>query len=335
MKISVIIPVYNAEKYIENCLRSVLLQNFDDFEIITVIDGATDSSEEKIKSLQLEFPNKIKIIKQEQKGPGSARNVGIEAAAGEYLLFFDSDDYVHPELLNRVYETAESTKSDLVIYDIEQVDEEGHLINRLNAAGDGTAIVNFQDRSALLTLSSMCNKLCKRDLFLNNNILSLENIRMGEDLFVATQLLVMAEKKAYIHESLYYYVQRKESLVNSSKADITKINRNRDIITVFKALSEFLNSIGKYEEYSAELEFLTLYHVLFTASMRVNEIDSRSKIQNELVNYTVALYPHFERNKYYKTHLSKKDRVSIWFLRHKLFKTLHILLRINRKIRRR
>ena len=125
MLVSVIIPVYNVEKYIEKCVTSVLEQTFDDFEIIVVIDGSTDGSEAKARKLQEENPGKIIIINQENKGLGGARNTGIINARGEYLLFVDSDDYIEKELLADATKIIESENSDIVFFDFNYVDENG------------------------------------------------------------------------------------------------------------------------------------------------------------------------------------------------------------------
>ena len=130
MLVSVIIPVYNVEKYIEKCVTSVLEQTFDDFEIIVVIDGSTDGSEAKARKLQEENPGKIIIINQENKGLGGARNTGIINARGEYLLFVDSDDYIEKNLLADATKIIKSENSDVVIFDFDYVDESGALLSR-------------------------------------------------------------------------------------------------------------------------------------------------------------------------------------------------------------
>ena len=330
MLVSVIIPVYNVEKYIEKCIRSILGQTFEDFEIIVVIDGSTDESEKIVRKLKKEYPEKIKIITQEKKGPGAARNAGIAAAGGDYLLFVDSDDYISPNLMASTYGKALETQSDIVAFDVIYVDEnEKHLRRESAVYSDNESILKESGR--LLILPCLWNKLYKKSLFDKNNVSIPENILMGEDLAVNAELLSSAQKITHLAEPLYFYVQRSGSITSLS-TDAGKLKRNKDIIPAFETIIAFFNKTGRFAEYKDEIEYLAVYHILFTATMRVNECDQDNKLQSELVDYTLKKYPHFEKNKYYKSLLSGKDRISIWFLRHKLFRTLHFVLRLNRKL---
>jgi glycosyltransferase involved in cell wall biosynthesis len=112
-KISIIIPVYNAENYLEECLLSISQQTFGDFEILAINDGSTDRSLEILKKYQEKEP-RLQVISQENKGVSAARNLGLENAQGEYITFVDADDWLHPETLEQYIEIAKK-KSDIVI----------------------------------------------------------------------------------------------------------------------------------------------------------------------------------------------------------------------------
>ena len=116
VKISVVIPVYNVEKYLEQCLDSVIAQSFEDIEVICVNDGSTDSSLEILKRYA-DNDSRIKIISQKNKGAGAARNVGIENAAGEYVYFMDSDDYLNADAFERLNDFLDD-KPDFVMFKI-------------------------------------------------------------------------------------------------------------------------------------------------------------------------------------------------------------------------
>ena len=207
MLVSIIIPVYNVEKYIEKCLRSLLNQAFEEYEIIVVIDGSTDASEKIVRNFQKEDPKRIKIICQEKKGPGAARNAGIAAADGDYLLFVDSDDYISPNLMASAYGKAVETQSDIVAFDVIYVDENGKHLRRKSAVySDNESILKEPGR--LLILPCLWNKLYKKSLFDKNNVSIPENILMGEDLAVNAELLSSAQKITHLAEPLYFYVQR-------------------------------------------------------------------------------------------------------------------------------
>lgn len=331
MIVSVIIPVYNVEKYIEKCVTSVLEQTFDDFEIIVVIDGSTDGSEAKARKLQEENPEKIIIINQENRGLGGARNTGIINARGEYLLFVDSDDYIEKNLLADAVETLKSENSDVVIFDFDYVDESGELLKRESAVPMGNA--EFAVMPGVLTASPcVWNKLYKKTLFTENGIFYPDRLWF-EDLATTPRILSETAKISYLAKPYYNYVQRSDSIMADSKKSAARLARNKEILTVYEIGENYFLQMGKHEQYHSELEYLAVYHILFAAAVRVNESDPGNKLQAELVDYTLKKYPHFEKNKYYKCLLSRKDRISIWFLRHKLFRALHLILSLNRKLR--
>lgn len=112
--VSAIVPVYNSETYIEECLKSILKQTYSNFEIVVVNDGSTDSSEEIILSLQKENPNTIKYVKQENSGVGQARNTGITNALGDYIVFVDSDDRIKEDYIETLVSEIENKKQDIV-----------------------------------------------------------------------------------------------------------------------------------------------------------------------------------------------------------------------------
>ena len=113
-KISIIIPVYNAEQYLEDCLLSISQQTFGDFEILAVNDGSTDRSLEILKKYQEKEP-RLKVFSQENKGVSAARNLGVEYAKGEYIIFLDSDDYIENNMIESLLKVAIENQSDIVL----------------------------------------------------------------------------------------------------------------------------------------------------------------------------------------------------------------------------
>lgn len=131
VKISVIIPVYNTQQYLSDCLQSVLSQTFDEFEVICVNDGSTDKSAE-ILNEYTKKDSRIKIITQENKGLSEARNRGIKDATGEYIYFLDSDDQIHPQCFEIAYEFAKKHNAELVCWDYEEKRNEEKLQNNFD-----------------------------------------------------------------------------------------------------------------------------------------------------------------------------------------------------------
>ena len=131
MKYSIIIPVYNSEKYIEKCINSILEQTCENYEVIIVNDGSTDNSIEIIKQLLHEANIDWLVIDKENGGQGSARNLGIKYAKGEYLVVIDSDDYLMTTMLEVVNCVIESKYPDIVCFNSMLVDENGRIIKKL------------------------------------------------------------------------------------------------------------------------------------------------------------------------------------------------------------
>ena len=131
MKFSIIVPVYNVEKYLPRCLDSVLDQEFDDYEIIAVDDESPDNSIDILNEYQKKT-EKLKIIRQKNKGLGGARNTGIKEAAGEYLIFLDSDDYISPKMLSSLNEYLKKEDLDILAFDCERVTESGQTIEKVS-----------------------------------------------------------------------------------------------------------------------------------------------------------------------------------------------------------
>lgn len=331
MLVSVIVPVYNVKKYLQKCVDSIINQDYRNIELILVDDGSTDGSGE-LCDLYASRDKRIVVLHKANFGSSAARNSGIKAAAGDYILFVDGDDYISPNLISAVVKKATESNADIVMFDAEFVDENGGNIEYLNAFSDKFASDFSDTRQALIGLPALWNKLYKKALFTDNKITIPEGIAIGEDLAANIKLISTSSKTAYVDKPFYYYVKHSDSVMSVAQSDRHKVLRNRDIIGAYENAVEYLKKIGKYREYTAELEYIAVYHILFTATMRVNECDPTNKLQAELVNYTLKKYPHFEKNRYYKCLLSRKDKISVWFLKHRLFRTLHFVLRLNRKL---
>ena len=131
MKISVIVPVYNVENYLEKCLNSLVNQNLQEIEILVINDGSTDNSQKIIEVFQSKFPQKIKTFAKENGGLSDARNYGIDRATGEFLAFVDSDDYVSTTMMEEMYNLAKKHEAEIVICNLQKVDENGNVTQKL------------------------------------------------------------------------------------------------------------------------------------------------------------------------------------------------------------
>ena len=326
MKVSVIVPVYNVEEYIGKCLDTILNQDFDDYEVLVVIDGSTDKSESIAREYQEKYPEIVRIICQENKGLGGARNTGIENAKGEYLLFVDSDDMLYPNLLSDTYERAILCNADIVVFDMEFVDENGNVIKYEQAKFRENDLIDFNKNSKIIAWPSAWNKLCKKSLFLGNGIFYPERLWF-EDLATTPKVLLSAKRIEYIPKAYYKYVQRDGSIMNNKK-----IERNMEIITAFESTVNYMQLNNLYEQALDEIEFLAIYHILYTAVMRINEVDCSNKMQGYLVDYVRERYPQYKSNKYLQKLMTKKEKIVIRLIGAKQFRFLSLMFKVNRLI---
>lgn len=225
-KISIIVPVYNVEKFLSKCIDSILSQTFKDFELILVNDGSADKSLEICKYYK-SLDERICIIDKINGGLSSARNAGLEKAKGDYIGFIDSDDYVHPKMFELLYREIIKYNADISICDFEKVYnymdnknfsyESNHVLVKCLSNIEAIEKINTKNG---VTFVIACNKLYKKNLF--NKLRYKENV-IHEDEFMAHRILYKAERIIYINEPLYFYVQREGSIMNS-KSKISKID---------------------------------------------------------------------------------------------------------------
>lgn len=215
VKVSVIVPVYNTERYLSKCLTSLLSQSLESIEIIIVNDGSPDNSQAVIDHFLQKSPEKIKSFNKENGGLGSARNFGIERATGDFIGFVDSDDYVKPDTFEKLYLKAVESAADLIVCDLEFVDDGGHVLGRSYVSTYDDFDKSDKRYALVHGRTEAHNKLYKRDLFLKTGIRYPQG--WFED-YPATLLLIeAAEKIAYVDEALICYVQRSGSIMDQAR----------------------------------------------------------------------------------------------------------------------
>lgn len=292
--ISIIVPVYNVEKYIKRCLESILAQDYFDYEVIIVNDGSDDDSENICKEFINEKYN-FYYYKKTNGGLGDARNFGLEHAKGEYICFIDSDDYIRNDYLSKLYNKAKEEDSDIVVCDYYLAYEDKEIIE------SGKANINEDiKKDYLISAPNAWNKLYKRELFIKNNIRYPKDLYY-EDLATTPLLLLNANKISYVNEALYYYVQRSGSIMNQEKYNI----KNNDIFEVLNIINSYYKNHGKYELYKDEFEYIASSRLLHDYSLRVYKYPEGKKGINDVANYMCVNYPNFKENKYYNNNSLK------------------------------
>lgn len=214
--ISVIVPVYKVEKYLRKCVDSILAQTYTNLEIILVDDGSPDNCP-AICDYYANKDSRIKVIHQENGGLSAARNAGLDIASGDYIGFVDSDDYISPEMYKKLYEAMKEADADISICNFQKVDEAGKRTKTEETIESGTltniqALTELQGKNGLCFVIS-CNKLFKHHIF---NGLRFPLRRYCEDNYIAHIILNRAQKIVCSNECLYYYTQRKNSIMNSN-----------------------------------------------------------------------------------------------------------------------
>lgn len=211
MKISVIVPVYNVERYVRKCLFSLVNQTLVDLEILVINDGSTDRSPEIIETFREQYPQKIKVFHLINGGLGAARNYGIEKAKGQYIGFVDGDDYVALEMFEDLYRLAISHRAEIAMCNLQKVDEKGALLRKLPQSNGFPEKIDLAQHFSIFGQLSYfaCNKIFKKELFENQRFH--ESIHF-EDIALIPQLLLASKILAKTDRYSYHYVQRKQSI---------------------------------------------------------------------------------------------------------------------------
>lgn len=230
--VSVVVPVYNVEKYLDRCVQSIVGQTYDNLEIILVDDGSTDGSA-VICDNWASSDGRIKVIHKKNAGLGMARNSGMDSAGGKYIFFFDSDDSVDTKTVEKCVSTAEKNDSDAVIYALCDVYDDGRTSEK-EIVTDKTFFVGDEVQNEVLpgmfTYSmgfgiSSCGKMYRLSKIKELNLkFKSEKEIISEDAYFILELFSQIKSVSIIKESLYYYYKRSNSLTRTYKADRQKQN---------------------------------------------------------------------------------------------------------------
>lgn len=246
--VSVIIPVYGVEKYIERCARSIFEQTYDNLEIIFINDCTPDSSIEILQSVINCYPNlksKTHIINHSHnKGLAGTRLTGLNAATGKYIQHIDSDDYIAHDMIERLVEVAERENADITVCDFCTIDSEGKSIHKpINPPTDNMGWVE-----KILTgeiHSSVCSKLTNKNLYFDYGIFPTEGLNQQEDLSVMYKLMYFAKKISYIPKSLYFYSQENINAYTRTQMSAEKQANN---IMLLRQMDEFRKQNAPMEQ---------------------------------------------------------------------------------------
>ncbi|MBO7305039.1 MAG: glycosyltransferase family 2 protein [Clostridia bacterium] len=248
VKVSVIIPIYNAADYIRPAIDSVLAQTLSEFEIICVDDGSTDSTLEVLREYQ-KIDSRVRIVTETNAGPAYARNNGMRRARGEYVAFLDADDFFEPEMLRRLYELASDGDLDIAIANFDVYNNKKGKFENPNAAEnadifDGGRISSkneYPDRILTSTVGAAWNKLFRRSFVEEKGLSFLADVHIYEDVYFVTTALSLAERVGRASEILVHHRIHSDQ---SRKKAVKKYYA--EVPPVYLKIKDFLTSHGMY-----------------------------------------------------------------------------------------
>lgn len=313
-KLSIIIPVYNVEKYLPKCLGSILEQPFKDLEVICVNDGSTDGSLDVLQKIK-KNDDRVVIIDKKNEGSGIARNIGLSTAQGEYVYFIDSDDWLEDDVLAKIIAKADELQTDILVFGgLSYYNGKGqngaYSKNKLPKKYFGKVVSAKDIKKDIFKFPSTAwTKLYRRSFLIKNEI-KFQNIRAGQDQLPFFHSMITAERIAILPENIYCYQKNREGSVTSVKK-----KKSFSPIYVFYGIEEMLEKTGMMEEYRDI--FVNKYFSKATSWLGKFEADRK----NEYFNEYLKLLEHIKKTYSigWWQHFTPKEKDGYWALKFKQF----------------
>ena len=290
IKVSVIVPIYNVEKYLEKCINSLLSQTLEDIQIILVNDGSKDNSGNIAKEYEKNNKNRIIYVEKENGGLSDARNYGLKYATSDFIAFLDSDDYIEKNAYEEMYNKAIEENADYV-----ECDFIWEFPNKIRVDKQ----YPYKNKKEMLSFVRVVawNKLIKRQLITDNNLEFPKGLRY-EDIEFTYKLIPFVNKFAYVDKPFIHYVQREGSIANVQN------ERTAEIFTVLDNVIEFYKENNIYDEYRDELEYNYARYLLCSSLKRMCKIKDkivREKLLTESWERLNLNFPNWKENIILKT----------------------------------
>lgn len=289
-KVSVIVPIYNVEKYLEKCINSLLSQTLEDIQIILVNDGSKDNSGNIAKEYEKNNKDRVIYVEKENGGLSDARNYGLKYATGDFIAFLDSDDYIEKNAYEEMYNKAIEENADYV-----ECDFIWEFPNKIRVDKQ----YPYKNKKEMLSFVRVVawNKLIKRQLIIDNNLEFPKGLRY-EDVEFTYKLIPFVNRFAYVDKPFIHYVQREDSIANVQN------ERTAEIFTVLDNVIEFYKKNNIYEEYRNELEYNYARYLLCSSLKRMCKIKDKSireKLLTESWERLNLNFPNWKENVILKT----------------------------------
>lgn len=293
--ISIIVPVYNVEKYIDDCLKSIVACYDGDFEVICVNDGSTDSSMDIVEKYCKEYPSYFRGYSKENGGLSSARNYGIGHANGRYLSFVDSDDFLSNSFFNEAKKKILSSNADIYVCDVVEFDSDtGGIVSRFCNRDKKWGMSLQQNPQYITDLStSACDKIFRKSLF--------EELDFPEGLwyedFATIYSTFLGANKIDYFEGTYYYRQKRSGQITT---ELLNTNHYADIFVAANRICEYYRENGAFEQYKEELEYACLLRIFKRASRKEKDKRLLHRYVKMIFGWLNSNFPNWRENVYLK-----------------------------------
>ncbi|CDD16375.1 MAG: glycosyltransferase family 2 protein [Clostridia bacterium] len=294
-KVTVIVPIYNVEKYLARCIDSLVNQTLNEIEIVLVNDGTKDSSGKIAMQYAKQYKEKIIYLEKENGGLSDARNYGLAYAKGEYIAFLDSDDYIEKDAYEKMYEKAKLENADYVECD---------FIWEYPNKKRKDKCYQYNNKKEMLAFARVVawNKLIKREIIEENNIRFPKGLRY-EDIEFTYKLIPHLNKICYVDQCFIHYIQRKNSIANVQN------EKTAEIFEILDNVIRYYKEKNLFEEYRNELEYNYARYLLCSSLKRICKIGNK-QIRKRLIRQTWSKlnieFPEWKENKILKdVHIKK------------------------------
>lgn len=321
MRVSICIPVYGVEKYIEMCARSVFEQTYGEIEYIFVDDCSPDNSIAVLQSVLKDYPTReplVKIIHHEQnRGLAAARNTAVQQASGDYIMHVDSDDYLELDAVEKAVAKTQSEKADVVIFDMNLVFIDGRTMQE-SARVPTNRLEYLHWLIRRDSTVGVCGGMYRRSLYTDNNIGAIEGLNYGEDYVTKPRLIYYAQRISYLPEPLYNYVQYNS---NAYTQNVTR-KSIEDVLKACEILESFFHNLKDY-------------------TLNYDEIDAELKIRNKVFlleyckkedrKYVNGLFPEMKDK---NTPMALKHKIVWWLSCRNMLLAMNTYISVSHMVKR-
>lgn len=323
---SIIVPVYNVEEYLDECILSVMNQTFDDYELILVDDGSKDSSLKICQKYENKYFSKIKVFHKENEGLLLTRQYGIDKASGKYIISLDSDDYLRKDALERVYATIIKFNSDMIIYNASRkTDFSDKWVNHYLEENKVIEIRELYNAiCSTMSLNNMALKCFKREYYPSAEYLkNYRSIQQGEDLIQSLYIIDKCQRPVLIDESLYYYRENQSSITYTLKKDFFS-----SLEAIGLLLLEYAKKWGNGEDFYIKKVYV---RNLFTCANAIKRVICLKNKSERMQFYIEIHSSDFFSSVYKEENLRKlrwEDRLILLFCKNRMyfiFEFMHLL----------